>query len=123
MIDTEILISDINSSVIDGTISTDDIELIISDEPELEIDIETGEVELEGELYDGGDIDIDVSSSINLDGELNNAIVPTDNYNDLINKPQINSVTLVGNRSLEELDIQKSMENITNMDIERLISD
>ena len=33
----------------------------------------------------------------------NNSTVDTKNYNELINKPQVNGVTLVGNKTLNEL--------------------
>ena len=58
-----------------------------------------------------------------ISGDLNNAIVETGNYNKLEYKPQINDVTLQGNVTLEQLDIQQSMDYLTNNDIERLIGD
>lgn len=51
----------------------------------------------------------------------------TTNYNDLSNKPQINSIELVGNRSLDELNIQikgdYETESISNTELENLLSD
>lgn len=47
-------------------------------------------------------------------------------YNLLINKPQINTVELIHNKSLEELNIQEAgicpEENISNAEIEILIN-
>ena len=47
-------------------------------------------------------------------------------YNELANKPQINSVELVGNRSLEDLDIQHkgsyADEALSNAEIEELLN-
>lgn len=58
-----------------------------------------------------------------ISGGLNNAAVETGNYNKLEYKPSINDVVLQGNVSLKDLDIQESMDYLTNNDIERLIGD
>lgn len=58
-----------------------------------------------------------------ISGDLNNAVVETGNYNKLEYKPSINDVVLQGNLSLEDLDIQESMDYLTNSEIERLIGD
>lgn len=51
--------------------------------------------------------------------------VGTNNYNELVNKPQINSVELIGNRNLDELNIQIKGDYadtaLTNTEIENLI--
>ena len=39
----------------------------------------------------------------------------TDNYNDLINKPKINNITLQGNRSLSTLGIQPTINNLNEI--------
>lgn len=56
----------------------------------------------------------------NMNIDMNNIQkVPTgNNYNELVNKPQINSVELVGNKSFEDLEIQ----SLTNLEIENLIN-
>lgn len=46
----------------------------------------------------------------------------TSNYNYLTNKPQINSVELVGNKTSSELKLQDEMEALTNTDIENLLN-
>lgn len=46
----------------------------------------------------------------------------TNDYNDLIHKPQINEVELVGNRSLPELDIQPTNTYANNIDINNLFN-
>lgn len=46
----------------------------------------------------------------------------TSNYNYLINKPQINSIELVGNKTSSELKLQGEMEALSNMDIENLLN-
>ena len=46
----------------------------------------------------------------------------TSNYEDLTNKPQINSVVLVGNKTSSDLKLQGEMEALSNMDIENLLN-
>ena len=46
----------------------------------------------------------------------------TSNYEYLTNKPQINSVELVGNKTSSELKLQDEMEALTNTDIENLLN-
>lgn len=45
--------------------------------------------------------------------------VCTDSYNDLVDKPQINSIELVGNKRGEELGLQNEMEPIPLQTIEK----
>lgn len=51
----------------------------------------------------------------------------SDSYNYLQDKPKINDITLMGNKTLDDLDIQKKGnypdERLTNLDIENLLSD
>jgi len=42
----------------------------------------------------------------------------TKNYNDLYNKPQIEGITLQGNKTYEELN----MHRITNMELENILN-
>ena len=46
----------------------------------------------------------------------------TNDYNDLVHKPQINEVELVGNRTLPELDIQPTNTYANNIDINNLFN-
>lgn len=46
----------------------------------------------------------------------------TKDYNELIHKPQINEVELVGNRTLPELDIQPTNTYADNIDINNLFN-
>lgn len=48
-------------------------------------------------------------------------ISETTDYNKLINKPQINSVELIGNKTGEELNLQDKMTAITEQDIDNII--
>lgn len=59
--------------------------------------------------------------------EVNQSVEPsTNDYNKLINKPQINSVELIGNKSLDELDIQVKGDYpdmpLSNNEIEELLN-
>lgn len=47
--------------------------------------------------------------------------VATTNYNDLINKPQINGVTLVGNKTSAEIHVQDPIGDVTSQDIDAII--
>lgn len=44
-----------------------------------------------------------------------------DSYNDLLDKPQINHIELIGDQSGEELGLQDEMEPITNTRIAKLL--
>lgn len=46
----------------------------------------------------------------------------TNNYEYLTNKPQINNVTLIGNKTSSQLQLQDKMESLSNMDIEELLN-
>lgn len=46
------------------------------------------------------------------------AVVAVESYNDLNDKPQINDVELIGNKTFEEL----GAESLTNIDIENIIN-
>ena len=43
-------------------------------------------------------------------------------YNELLNKPSINSVELIGNKTGPELSLQDEMDPISNLEIETLFS-
>ena len=62
--------------------------------------------------------------NLNLEHEI--VEIPTGNYNDLDNKPQINNVELSGNKSLDDLNIQVkgnyADDALTNLEIEALIN-
>lgn len=87
----------------------DKLLLKIRDEPRLKLDLGSANTE-----------------KLKLDLGYSSAIGGTKNYEKLYNKPKINFVELIGNRSLEELGIQKinvaPTEAITNSDIEYILS-
>lgn len=43
-------------------------------------------------------------------------------YEKLDKKPQINAVTLIGNKTGEQLNLQGKMDSLSNFDIEQLIN-
>ena len=66
--------------------------------------------------------------STTLDGEVNGDIQEgagegTTNYNHLINKPSINDIELVGNKSLEDLGIATSLADLADDEEHRTVSD
>ena len=46
----------------------------------------------------------------------------TNNYNYLSNKPKINSIELIGNKTSSELKLQDEMNALSNIDIENLLN-
>ena len=86
---------------------------------------------LKGELYGVSNIYGDLTESSNIYGDLtesskiNGSITYgmgtgrlINDYEELINKPQINSVELIGDKTFEEL----GMSAMTNFDIDNLIN-
>ena len=73
------------------------------------------------------DIEIDNESSIDTDIQTSDGEIDTDielsaggtnDYNDLVNKPSIEGVELIGDKSLEELGV----EALTNAEIDAIIN-
>ena len=58
-------------------------------------------------------LDIDLGATTSLDIDLNGAVASTEDYNDLRNKPSINNVVLVGNKTLQDLGISEILYNTT----------
>ena len=75
-----------------------DIDIEIDNESSIDTDIQTSD----------GEIDTDIELSTN----------GTNDYNDLVNKPSINGVELVGDKTTEELDILP----LTNEEIDEFMN-
>lgn len=75
-----------------------DIDIEIDNESSIDTDIQTSD----------GEIDTDIELSTN----------GTNDYNDLVNKPSINGVELVGDKTTEELDILP----LTNAEIDEFMN-
>ena len=92
-------------------------------------------IELDTSVIENNSLSGDVSTSIGLDASLDNSIqldavinpitMGTEDYNRLINKPKINYVELVENKTLDDLNIQVKGDYpdqaLTNAEIEALI--
>lgn len=102
-----------------------------------EIDVEKEQVvdlqenqEVEVKVEEQEEINTSVeqnNNELNVELKVREAIEPsTNDYNRLINKPQINSVELIGNKSLDELDIQVKGDYpdmpLSNNEIEELLN-
>lgn len=65
-----------------------------------------------------------ISGQLKTNTKINSNVLPgqnfngTKNYNKLENKPQINGVTLEGNKKSFELKLQDEMDSISNFEIE-----
>lgn len=98
-------------------------------EKEQAVDLQENQ-EVEAKVEEQEEINTSVEQNNNkLDVELKvrETIEPsTNDYNRLINKPQINSVELIGNKSLDELDIQVKGDYpdmpLSNNEIEELLN-
>lgn len=70
--------------------------------------------------YKGMDLDcnLDISGIV-----IDQCSIPvgSDDYNGLVNKPKINGVTLIGDKSSAEIHVQHEMAEITPQQIDRLI--
>lgn len=75
--------------------------------------------DITGNIFDVEEICGEIQPCGCISGELGYPVkeVGTRNYEDLYNKPKINTVELIGNKSFEEL----GMEAMTNFDIDRLL--
>lgn len=69
-------------------------------------------------------IDVDtVTDNVNvLFGEGNYNIQPITSYEELSDLPQINDITLIGNKNSNELHLQDEMDSLTNLEIEELLN-
>lgn len=84
------------------------------------------ELKLQLQEEDILDISLDEDSTLNIDMETDTSTETERNYNNLYNKPSINNIELMGNRSLDDLDIQIKGnypdEALTNQDIENILN-
>jgi len=92
-------------------------------------------IDLDTSIIENNSLSGDVSTSVGLNGNLDNVIqldavvnpitMGTEDYNRLINKPKVNYVELVDNKTLDDLNIQVKGdypdEALTNAEIEALI--
>ena len=85
-------------------------------------------LEVVGEVLTTADIDATINNNtIDLEPTINPITrMASDDYERLINQPQVNYVTLIGNKTLDDLDIQVKGdypdEALTNTDIENILN-
>lgn len=121
MINTQVELNGelVTSNILNGEIITNNElngELINSVELNGEISTKT---ELTGELTHDVDLVGKVGSTVELSGSIATTSDGTRNYDYLYNKPQINSVELVKNKSFEDL----GMNEITNTELNEMFRD
>ena len=76
-------------------------------------------IEIDFTVDDALGVEIKGTSS-NIDLEFGDKACVSD-YPELSNKPQINDVTLIGNKTSEELGLQSEMRALTVHEIERIL--
>ena len=80
--------------------------------------------EIIAEVGTSNEIIAEVGTSNEIVGEVSiGSYVGTLNYNDLFNKPKINNVELIDNKSLDSLQIQEKMDQVTNIELDAIFSD
>lgn len=75
---------------------------------------------MEIEFENNSSFEIKNKNNENYDIEFKNTSMNTSNYNDLLNKPKINNIELIGNKKSSELNLQEEMEEITNLEIDKM---
>lgn len=97
------------------------------DKNDLIVDSDFLENEMIVEIGDTNELVAEIETTEEIIGEVNiGSGNGTSNYEYLFNKPQVNGVTLLKNKSLDELGIQPKgdypEESLTNIEIENLIN-
>lgn len=67
-------------------------------------------------------VNFDILSDGVVDFSMDGQTGGTTDYNKLTNKPSINAVELIGNKTSDELYLQDKMDTLTNNDIEELLN-
>ena len=77
------------------------------------------------QMEDGDEFGLVMDDSDPLNMELGNEIlvVNENNYERLVNKPLINSVVLIGNRTTQQLGLQAELPVITRQEIRDIINE
>lgn len=79
-------------------------------------------MKLEATLSTTATLSGSLGSTQTLDGELNTpGVISTSNYERLINKPQINNIELVGNKTGKQLGLQETLEMAEEKDIDDIL--
>lgn len=100
-------------------LKTDDILSIDLSSSELSLDNMQDVQELNVELQGGDDIQVEMEQEQSLEVKMVEGVpVGIDDYEVLRNKPKVNGVELIGDKSNEDLN----MHSITNMELARILT-
>lgn len=88
---------------------------------EQEINFSINDQEINSEINISDSVNFGISDSEEITFGIASNYQGTGNYNSLSNKPQINDVVLIGNKSSEQLHLQDEMDYLTNNEIEQLL--
>lgn len=100
-------------------LQTDDILSIDLSSSELSLDNMQDVQELSVELQSGDDIQVEMEQEQSLEVKMVEGVpVGIDDYEVLRNKPRVNGVELVGDKSNEDLN----MRSITNLELARILT-
>lgn len=87
---------------------------------ELKIDIEIVEP-MEVTISGDQEIHADISGDASMEVIPSPGISGANNYEKLKNKPRINEVELIGNKTSKQLGLQDEMNSLTNLELDDLI--
>ena len=120
---------DINGNIDMPIINNGDIDISLQVDGNIDATSLDGKINtptINGDVSIPLNLDTDVSSTLNIRATISPITPSTNDYVRLINKPQINSVELVDNKSLDDLNIQVKGEYadsaLTNTEIEELLN-
>lgn len=100
-----------------------DIKAPITEEREIEAEFSSTNEDLESVYNDGGEIPISIEEPVEMTadfGQIFRSGGSATSYNELLDKPQINGVTVVGIKTGEDYGLQDLMEPITNAEIDEI---
>lgn len=122
----EIVMSLENDNNIDFNIgNNEDIGIGIEDNNGIDIGIDSDNNNIVTEIAENQNVSMNIEdNNLSIDFQMADTPVASNNYNDLVNKPKINSVTLIHNKTSDELGLQPAGEyansKITNIEIDNL---
>lgn len=93
---------------------------------DLSIDTTISANDISGSVSTQMNLETNINNELDIEAVINPITPSTNDYKRLINKPQINYVELVDNKTLDDLNIQVKgdypSEALTNSDIEELLN-
>lgn len=99
------------------------ININTDDNDNIDIGIENNN-DINTSFESNNDVNMNIENDSNISFSISDTPVGTNNYNNLVNQPKINSVTLVNNKTSEELGLQPAgsyaNSKISNIEIDEL---